>query len=180
LIAEDLGDPINRQEVAEALAKFNTLMCPIHCESKLIQHFATRDNDISPFNYIAVSKLSCGACRVWLEAFNELGKQPFYTRGSHGAWYWPWGMPLEDVSLREAVVKNLRLAYIEDQNLDSLTESTIASVTHETLPHLTTYKRECIFSKWIKQKKEDYREYNLGLVNDVARFFGQGLQHFPH
>ncbi|PWW74080.1 hypothetical protein C7212DRAFT_346848 [Tuber magnatum] len=97
LIAEDLGDPADRREVAGKLAEYDTKTCPIHCECKLVQHFKTRQGnqvDVIPlFNYLAVSKLSGGACRIWLEAVNELGEQQFYTRGSHGAWYWPWGMP---------------------------------------------------------------------------------------
>jgi len=71
-------------------------MCPIHCECLLIQYLETTNNsqwdDIPPFTYIGVSKLSCSACYLWIQAFNELGGHRFHTRGSHGKWCWPWGV----------------------------------------------------------------------------------------
>ncbi|RPA93139.1 hypothetical protein L873DRAFT_1816470 [Choiromyces venosus 120613-1] len=80
--------------------------CPVHCECGLIQYLQTKHCDswdnVPAFSYIGVSKLSCSACRVWIEAFNMLGGPKFYTRGSHGKWYWPWVMPTMGVgSLRE-------------------------------------------------------------------------------
>jgi len=79
--------------------------CPAHCECALIQYLATNHGDswdnVPAFNYIGVSKLSCGACRVWLKAFNKVSRKEFYTRGSHGKWYWPWGMPKAEESLGE-------------------------------------------------------------------------------
>jgi len=81
--------------------------CPTHCECTLIQYIATKHGDswdnVPAFNYIGVSKLSCGACRVWLEAFNSVGRKKFYTSGSHGKWYWPWAMPKAEESLGEAI-----------------------------------------------------------------------------
>lgn len=74
-------------------------VCPVHCECRLIQYLQTRQgnqwDNVPPFSYIGVSKLSCGACRIWMEAFNEQSGRKFYTRGSHrdGKWYWPWGVP---------------------------------------------------------------------------------------
>ncbi|RPA93212.1 hypothetical protein L873DRAFT_1793772 [Choiromyces venosus 120613-1] len=72
-------------------------VCPVHCECGLIQYLRTRQGNqwdhIPPFSYIGVSKLSCSACRIWIEALNERSGQKFYTRGSHGKWYWPWGIP---------------------------------------------------------------------------------------
>ncbi|RPB04245.1 hypothetical protein L873DRAFT_1460033 [Choiromyces venosus 120613-1] len=71
--------------------------CPVHCECRLIQYLMAKHNtpwdNVPPFNYIGVSKLSCGACHIWMEAFNGLDGRQFYTRGSHGKWYWPWGVP---------------------------------------------------------------------------------------
>ncbi|RPB04762.1 hypothetical protein L873DRAFT_1785979 [Choiromyces venosus 120613-1] len=83
--------------------------CPVHCECRLIQYLQTKHCDswdnVPAFSYIGVSKLSCSACRVWIEAFNMLGGPKFYTRGSHGKWYWPWAMPTMGVgSLRENMV----------------------------------------------------------------------------
>ncbi|KAG0637972.1 hypothetical protein HOY80DRAFT_205544 [Tuber brumale] len=85
--------------------RFENYECPVHCECALIQylqvnHYNDWDN-IPAFSYIGVSKLSCSACRIWIEAFNERRGPEFYTRGSHGKWYWPWGMPREE-SLEEA------------------------------------------------------------------------------
>ncbi|KAG0635193.1 hypothetical protein HOY80DRAFT_467143 [Tuber brumale] len=79
--------------------------CPVHCECALIQYLQVKQHNdwdnVSAFSYIGVSKLSCSACRIWIEAFNEQRGPEFYTRGSHGKWYWPWGMPREE-SLEEA------------------------------------------------------------------------------
>ena len=176
--AENFGNPEDRNEVAEKLAAFNTQTCVIHCECKIVQHFRTPGNDIPLFNYLAVSKLSCGACRVWFKAFNELGKQKFYTRGSHGAWYWPWGMSKVEPALPDAMVTKLRSVYIEHQSLDAQTESTIASPIQERLPRLTFQERQSILSKWVAQKKQKYIGYDMGPLNDFARFFKQGLESF--
>ncbi|KAG0128493.1 hypothetical protein HOY82DRAFT_24952 [Tuber indicum] len=84
--------------------RFENYECPVHCECALIQYLqVNQHNDwdnISAFSYIGVSKLSCSACRTWIEAFNQQGGPQFYTRGSHGKWYWPWGLPREE-SLEE-------------------------------------------------------------------------------
>ncbi|KAG0138500.1 hypothetical protein HOY82DRAFT_595541 [Tuber indicum] len=142
LVSMNFGDPDDRRSAAERLAEYNTKTCPVHCECKIVQHFMTGQENqrdaIPPFNYLGVSKLSCGACRVWLEAHNELCGQQFYTRGSHGAWYWPWGMPTVGAPLEEAMVAKVRRAYAEHQVLDARTESTVASATHEISPRLTT------------------------------------------
>ena len=75
----------------------NKWVCPVHCECGLIQYLYTRRGDqwdhVSPFNYIGVSKLSCSACRIWIETFNEWSGRKFSTGGSHGKWSWPWGIP---------------------------------------------------------------------------------------
>ena len=86
-------------------------VCPVHCECALVQHLTVKHNDawdnVPAFNYIGVSKLSCSACRIWLESFNEVspGQRKFYTRGSHGKWYWPWGMPMAEESNGEVTVE---------------------------------------------------------------------------
>ncbi|RPA89588.1 hypothetical protein L873DRAFT_1822582 [Choiromyces venosus 120613-1] len=93
-------------KLAENFQK-NIRVCPVHCECALIQYLTTRHGDswdnVPAFIYIGVSKLSCSACRVWIEAFNEVGQLKFYTRGSHGKWYWPWGMPTAEESLGEVM-----------------------------------------------------------------------------
>ena len=74
--------------------------CPVHAECALIHYLQGKQNNdwdnVPAFTYIGVSKLSCSSCRVWIELFNEENNGlKFYTRGSHGKWYWPWGMPGE-------------------------------------------------------------------------------------
>ncbi|KAG0124159.1 hypothetical protein HOY82DRAFT_618254 [Tuber indicum] len=73
----------------------------------LFQRFGLWEPD-----YIGVSKLSCSACRVWREAFNELGGPKFYTRGSHGKWYWPWGMSMAEGPLKEKMTEKVLDEYI--------------------------------------------------------------------
>jgi len=70
--------------------------CTVHCECSLIRHLGIKDgsewDNVPPFHYIGVSKLSCSACHLWIKAFNKVFEHKFYTRGSHGKWCWPWGM----------------------------------------------------------------------------------------
>ncbi|KAG0633394.1 hypothetical protein HOY80DRAFT_872124, partial [Tuber brumale] len=88
-----------KPRVVELAERFGSSkwVCPVHCECRLIIDLQTRQGNqwdhVPPFNYIGVSKLSCSACRIWIEAFNERSVRKFYTRGSHGKWYWPWGIP---------------------------------------------------------------------------------------
>ena len=81
----------------------NIRVCSPHCECVLTQYLTTRHGDswdnVPAFSYIGVSKLSCSACQVWLEAFNEVSLRKFYTGGSHRKWSWPWGMPTAEESL---------------------------------------------------------------------------------
>ncbi|RPA88808.1 hypothetical protein L873DRAFT_1823992 [Choiromyces venosus 120613-1] len=97
-----------RKDALKLFQKFESWeqKCPVHCECGLIQYLQTKHCDswdnVPAFSYIGVSRLSCSACCVWMEAFNMLGGPKFYTRGSHGKWYWPWAMPMMGVgSLRE-------------------------------------------------------------------------------
>ncbi|KAG0633297.1 hypothetical protein HOY80DRAFT_1141519 [Tuber brumale] len=92
-------------------------VCPVHCECGLIQYLRTRQGNqwdhVPPFSYIGVSKLSCSACRIWTEAFNELSGQRFYTRGSHGKWYWPWGIPGAEGPLVGVMARKVLDEYLE-------------------------------------------------------------------
>ncbi|RPB04961.1 hypothetical protein L873DRAFT_1798836 [Choiromyces venosus 120613-1] len=99
-------------------------VCPVHCECGLIQYLQTRQGNqwdcVPPFSYIGVSKLSCSACRIWIETFNEQSGRKFYTRGSHGRWYWPWGIPIAEgplVGVMAPKVLDEYLAYLESQKL---------------------------------------------------------------
>jgi len=84
--------------------------CAVHCECSLIQHLGIKDgsewDNVPPFPYIGVSKLSCSACYLWIKAFNKLGGCKFYTRGSHGKWCWAWGMA-EVEGVRKGLVKKV-------------------------------------------------------------------------
>ncbi|KAG0132193.1 hypothetical protein HOY82DRAFT_669559 [Tuber indicum] len=70
------------------------LLCPIHCECKIIQHLeAKHDNKwdlVPPFSYIAGSKPSCASCKIWIEAFNRLGGRQFCVGASCRWWDWAW------------------------------------------------------------------------------------------
>ncbi|PUU77574.1 hypothetical protein B9Z19DRAFT_1085909 [Tuber borchii] len=98
-------------------------MCMIHCECKLIHYLetshASRWDNVARFPYLGVSKLSCGACRIWISSFNELGGRQYYTRGSHDKWYWPWGMPIMgpalDKVMDKMMAKEVLLAYISHE-----------------------------------------------------------------
>jgi len=94
-VAENLesDDPGYRSEMPKKLAEYTTKMWHITCECKPVQRLwdgqRNQANTTFPFNYLTISMLSCSTCRVWLKAFNELGEQQFYTKGSHEAWYLP-------------------------------------------------------------------------------------------
>ncbi|KAG0644551.1 hypothetical protein HOY80DRAFT_1133014 [Tuber brumale] len=99
-------------------------VCPVHCECGLIQYLRTRQGNqwdhVPPFSYIGVSKLSCSACRIWMEALNERTGQKFYTRSSHGKWYWPWGIPRAEgplVGVMARKVLDEYLAYLVSRKL---------------------------------------------------------------
>jgi len=108
--------------------------CPrsyrVHCECAVIEYLETcgqsQLDNIPGFNYIGVSKLSCRACRVWIESFNQQGEKQYYTRGSHGRWYWPWAMPEVPGFRKEGMVENLRSQFQEHGLETALTESTMA------------------------------------------------------
>jgi len=109
-------------------------MCPVHCEFRLIQYLKTRRGDqwdlVPPFNYIGVSKFSCGACCIWMEASNERGWK-FYTRGSHGKWYWPWAVPGSEGDVADAMAQKVfdkyRVYLTDQQLLRSYSDSSDAS-----------------------------------------------------
>lgn len=70
----------------------------VHSECALVAHYdLERTASVGyapPFSYIGVSKLSCKPCHLWLSAYNTRPGAPrFYTRGSHGKWYFPWSPP---------------------------------------------------------------------------------------
>ena len=73
-----------------------------------------RWKDIVPFSYIGVSKLSCSPCQIWIQGYNKVQGPKFYTRGSHGKWYWPWGIAqLDEIILSRHMVTEVSNAYYE-------------------------------------------------------------------
>ena len=65
----------------------------VHCELALLEHYKRQKRATPPFNYIAVSKLSCEPCRLYIQAFNNSLHTTFCTAGGHGKYYYPWGAP---------------------------------------------------------------------------------------
>ncbi|KAG0124781.1 hypothetical protein HOY82DRAFT_633631, partial [Tuber indicum] len=107
-----------KAHAVELVEKFGSRqwVCPVHCECALIQYFHSRRGDqwdrVPPVNYIGVSKLSCSACHIWIEAFNDRSGRKFYTGGSHGKWYWPWGVPRAEGPAVELMVQRVRDKYL--------------------------------------------------------------------
>lgn len=79
---------------------------------------------VRAFSYIGVSKLSCAACKIWIEGYNQQEGPNFYTRGCHGKWYWPWGLP--------------------ELNQDVLSKYMVKRIT-------STYRQHCRAKGWIKK-----------------------------
>ena len=84
-------------------------LCPVHPECRLIQYLATSHGNqwdhFPAFSYIGISKPSCGACLIWMEASNQVGQPKFHTRASRGKWDWPWAMPMAEEPLREIIAE---------------------------------------------------------------------------
>lgn len=63
----------------------------VHCECGLVAflHRKSAADLATQFNYIGVSKLSCGPCHAWLMAYNETSDHRFkyHTKGTHGRWF---------------------------------------------------------------------------------------------
>ena len=69
---------------------------------------------VPAFGYLGVSKLSCAPCQLWIQGYNTLPGQFLYTRGTHGKWYWPSGMPqLNKDRLSVHMVEKISLAYLK-------------------------------------------------------------------
>jgi len=91
--------------------------CDVHCECSLIHYLERRRRDgtpwgtIAPFNYLGVSKLSCCACHLWMAVFNEQEGREYLTKGSHGKWCFPWGMPNAGESLERGMARKLSKEY---------------------------------------------------------------------
>jgi len=62
----------------------------VHCELALLEHYKRQKGITPPFNYIAVSKLSC---EPYIQAFNNSLHTTYCTAGGHEKYYYPWGAP---------------------------------------------------------------------------------------
>ena len=106
----------SQSEMAIKLAKdVSPGVFHVHCECALIHHLQANDGTswdaVPSFNYIGVSKLSCSACHLWVEAFNDQNRREFFTRGSCGKFYWHWVMP-EGEALKKSFVEKVSKLYI--------------------------------------------------------------------
>ncbi|KAG0124763.1 hypothetical protein HOY82DRAFT_633600 [Tuber indicum] len=141
-VASGEEGPWQEEDARKLFKKFGSQEreCPVHCECGLIQYLQTKHGDswdnVPAFGYIGVSKLSCSACRVWIEAFNELGGPKFYIRGSHGKWYFPWGMPMAEGPLKEKMrikVLNEYITRLEDKRAGSDSSGAISSGAEDNI-----------------------------------------------
>lgn len=105
---------INKE--AEALCRFaeqfpRTSQGVVHCECALVAYLEGIGKADGQFNYIGVSKLSCGACHAWLMAYNSTcgAKLKYYTAGTHSKWYEPWAIPpsLDSDELKQALSRTV-------------------------------------------------------------------------
>jgi hypothetical protein len=112
----------------------DSVKAPVHCECALIDHFnkpAKSDTtEIPPVGYLGVSKLSCSACKIFIDVWNQNNPrgQSFLTRGSHGKCHFPWALP---PSLNKATV-NAFVASITDYIAKSLKEAGIVGRLSES------------------------------------------------
>lgn len=87
---------------------------PVHRTNTAGENISIPDSwqGIPPYSYIRVSKLSCAACQMWIEGCNGQGGRQFFTRGSHGKWYWLWCIPqLHKVVLGPYMIDNISDTY---------------------------------------------------------------------
>ncbi|PWW74083.1 hypothetical protein C7212DRAFT_346849 [Tuber magnatum] len=144
-----------REKAEELLKKFESeeCMCPLHPECGLIQYLETKRDgpwdDIPPFTYIGVSRLSCSGCRNWITAFNRLGGRQFYIGGTSGKWYWPWGMPMGEESLGKIMARRVSRQYLAYQDLRS--QSARSSLVRAQ-PLLSAAERERIFARILAEQ----------------------------
>ncbi|KAL0638084.1 hypothetical protein Q9L58_002863 [Maublancomyces gigas] len=101
-VAHQQGYALVNTTFIRKIEHYPSVELKVHCECLLVKHFHTLKNtpepkpswnNISPFSYIGVSKLSCQACGSWLKAYRSLGQQSFVTKGIHPKWSRSWGMP---------------------------------------------------------------------------------------
>jgi len=104
--------PLDIQRPMSGCLLLNWLKQRNHNRRKKRKEVVKRLNTVSPFSYLGVFKLSCRVCPMWIQVLNDQGGLRFYTRGTHGNWYWLWGLPtLKEDSLSIYMVKEMRKSY---------------------------------------------------------------------
>lgn len=102
----------------------------VHCECALVVHL--QDAKPAAFNYIGVSKLSCGACYSWLVAYNIAypGNQ-YFTGGTHGKWYNPWVVP-PSLPLKTEMAQAVRCEFLRysDPSLNDVAREDVTGSTY--------------------------------------------------
>lgn len=113
----------NEKEISrKALAQKNPIQ---HCECLLVAYLLRRGS-IPPISHIGVSKLSCKACFLWLQAVREVTGCKFDTQGCHDKWYHNWSAPaLEGSKYKHKIDMNF-LGKVESELYENLKASKIA------------------------------------------------------
>lgn len=113
----------NEKEIfRKALAQKNPIQ---HCECLLVAYLLRRGS-IPPVSHIGVSKLSCKACFLWLQAVREVTGCKFDTQGCHDKWYHNWSAPaLEGSKYKHKIDMNF-LGKVESELYENLKASKIA------------------------------------------------------
>lgn len=147
--------------------------CVIHCECSLIEYIETKDGtsweNVPPFNYIGVSKLSCCACSLWIESFNELGGRAFFTKGSHGKWCWPWGMPEVEERVGKFMLRKLTSEYLYLQSRGLIrTSSDSTGADSEGEQPQTNDAQEKTVASWIAARVQEAGGTRVGFAQTLA------------
>ncbi|KAJ7764768.1 hypothetical protein B0H16DRAFT_428847 [Mycena metata] len=118
---------------------------PVHCECALLAAL----HGLPAIPYIGTSKLSCGFCRMYFEAYRTVTRSKIVTQGSHGvatAWHAPTVADSEiDTRIRVELAAKLNEAIYQGWNtysrksLDS--QSPIASGEGEDDPDVAAAKQ---------------------------------------
>ena len=114
---------IEKKILDKALAQKSRLV--EHCECLLVTYLLCHDSPI-PISYIGVSKLSCKACFLWLQAVGEVTDLKFNTRGCHNKWYPGWSTPALSHSRFKDRIHHAFLEKVESELCEGLKTSNFA------------------------------------------------------
>ena len=96
-----------------------------HCECLLVADLIHRGS-FPPVSYIGVSKLSCKACFLWLQAVGEVTGCKFHTKGCHDKWYPSWSAPALGGNKSKHKINKYFLEKVESELYENLTASKFA------------------------------------------------------